>query len=254
MIISREKLAKRAFLAIALYSLFTYVFAHLAYMNMNTDTGVIFEYISLYIGKLTTFILPTAVTVIALLVYVTEGSSRAIKLTLAISSARAFYTLPYYYIIFIYNYGYDSIESLVLALLATVGIILATAIGAFVSIAIIIGVVNRIAKKTDDTSDPVAYLHARLEETENPWDFTAGANLVVLIIAFFRFACALIPEIIDTVAFLIEYKLTVTIPEILTITANYLLIFIMIAVSYILGLQVKKLLYKPYESTQTLTL
>ena len=119
---NKKKLLLRSFIAVALLGVFNYLFAHLAYLNMNSDVGLVYEYITLYISKVLGFVIPVAISALAMLIYANEGARASASFTLTLSSARVFYYLPYYYIIYIYNYGYDTVESLALSLISSVGV------------------------------------------------------------------------------------------------------------------------------------
>ena len=250
MISDTKKLTARAALAVALYSLATYIFAHLAYIYMNTDTGMVFELISLYLSKITVFVIPAALFALTVIIYASQGIKKSIIFALAASSARLIYSLPYYYIIFIYNYGYDSIESILLSLVACVAVIAFTVLGIFASLGIALLILKKDKSRKKELSLK-AYLAESLNARQSVSDFTKGANLALLVCSLFSFLCALIPEIIDTVSFFIEYKLDYTIPELITIMCNYILLLIMIFASYILAVYIKNKAVKEVDSLRS---
>ena len=235
-----NKLLKKSFLILALAGLFNYLFAHLAYLNMNTDTGVVYEYVTLYLSKILNFIAPVAVSFIALYAYAAHGRKKAVLYSIALSSARIAYYLPYYYIIYIFNYGYDSIESILLSLLSSLGVSIFTALLALLPI----WLWCLFAKKqiAESCSSLEEYLHGAITERQSPADFTGGANLAFLIASVCSFVCLLIPEIIDTVSFFISYRQDYLPIEIITMLVNYVLLFILLVASYLLASTVKKLL------------
>ena len=248
MILNTKKLHGKSFLAIAIYSAFTYFFAHMAYLYMNSDTGVTFEYISLYIGKITDFIIPIAIATVAFILYINESSKRALAFTLVAASARIFYHLPYYYIIFIYNYGYDSVESITLSFILSLAIIAFDALSAFLCIWLSLFIIKRLGKQKNEAADNLD-LVTLLKKEQSPYDFTNGINLALAIFALYRFVCAIIPETFDTVSFFIEYKFDVLPIEIITIMCNYLLIFAMLFVSYILAIFIRKWFFTAFTKT-----
>lgn len=239
MITDTKKLSVKAFSIIALYSLFTYLIAHMAYLYMNTDTGLIFEYISLYLSKVTEFVLPTVITALVMIIYVSCGKGKAVSFAFIASAGRVVYTLPYYYIIFIYNHGYDSLESLALSTIASVFVVLFTGLGAFIALWIALLLIGKAQKRSNSSLDAKTYILESLEQKQKLSEFWQGANYTVLIFAIYRFILALIPEIIDTVIFFIEYRLDYTIIEIITIMLNYVLLFALIVISYAVAVFIK---------------
>lgn len=244
MILDTKKIAHRTFSAIALYSLFAYLFAHLSYMYMNTVTGLVFEYITYYLSKITEFAVPLVIATVSLVVYVTNGAKSAVKCAFIGSFGRVLFTLPYYYIVFIFNYGYDSLESLILSVIAAVGIVTFTVGGAFFEICLAWWIVRRLCRRTERNFDMKASIIKSLEENQSRADFTYGANRIILWFAIFRFIRNLISEIIDTVLFFLDYGLDYTALEIFSIMGGYILLFALIAVSYLIGVWVKGLVIR----------
>ena len=235
---NKKKLLSRSFITIALLSLFNYIFAHLAYMNMNTDAGLIYEYVTLYIAKITTFIIPVAVSILTVAVYAYEGARSAALSALILSAARLFYYLPYYYLIFILNYSYDSVESIALSLISCLGNVAFTVLFAFVAIYL-----SRLVltKQNRDKKDFSArdHIRASFEKPQPLSDITDGANLTFLISSLLGLVSCIIPEIIDTVSFFLDYGFDYIISEILTIMLNYLLIFALTIGAYLLAAYLK---------------
>ena len=239
MLKNSRKLFGMSFLAIALYSIFAYFFVHMAYMYINTETGLIFEYISLYISKATGFIVPTSIAAISIILYAKRGVRSTLLFSLVSASAGLIYAIPYYYIIFIYNYSYDSAESITLAIPSSILYVAVTVISAITPLFATVLVMHLAGKRKNDSFDVKKSLSDSLSESKYIFDFSNRANLVISISSLFAFAVAFISEIIDTVLFFAEYKLDYTVPELLTIICNYILLFIMLFASYVLGVYIK---------------
>jgi hypothetical protein len=182
-----------------------------------------------------------------LVVYALKGTKSAIVCAIIASLGRLLFTLPYYYIIYIYNYGYDSVESITLSLFSSVGIIAFTVIGAFLSLWIAVMIIR---KSEGDVKSSIVY---SLEENQATADFSSGANRAILIFAAIRLIRGLISEIIDTVTFFLEYGLDYTIGEIVTIMCNYVLLFALVAIAYLVGVKVKNLIVKSSIPPEELT-
>ena len=226
-----KKVIKKAFLIYSLVNLFAYAFAHIAYLFANEIIGITLEYVSYYLSKSVEFIAPPLITAIAFLIYRSSGRRFAIIFTLTVSSARVFYSLPYYYIIFIYNYGYDSIEAVLLSLLATLLIILATSLGSLVSVTVYYLIARLISRRSgEDTKEVFRYV-GRAPLT----DFLSRANLPVLTFALVRFVYSFALELIDAITFFIEYRQDYRPSEIVTILINFTLLFVLLVLSYLLS-------------------
>ena len=238
MSLNKKTLLSRSFIIIALLSLFNYIFAHLAYMNMSTDTGLVYEYLTLYIAKIASFLIPVAVSILTVAVYACEGAKSAAIGALTLSAARLFYYLPYYYLIFILNYAYDSIESILLSLISCLGVVAFTVLFAFVTVYLTKLI---LTKRSKDKRNFSARDHMRdsLFTNQPVLDITAGTNLTALIASILALISSIIPEIIDTVSFFLDYGFDYTTGEILTIMLNYLLIFALTIGSYLLAVYLK---------------
>ena len=234
-----KKMTSRAFLIYSGVNVFTYLFAHVAYLFANDVAGEIFEYVSYYLSKTVEFLAPPILATIALCVLISYGKSALLKFTLTVASARLFYSLPYYYIIFIYNHGYDSLEAISLSLVATVSVILLTFLGVLVSLSIYYLVLKKRSKKNDK---PLAEELDAVLTRSYPTDFLCRKNLPVLVFAITRFGFSFITELIDTVTFFIEYRSDYIAKEIITILANFTLLFVLLTVSYLIAANIKNAL------------
>ena len=225
-----KKLTSRAFLIYALVKIFTYLFAHVAYLFANDVMGELFEYVSYYISKSVEFLAPPVIATFALFVLIEFGRASFVKFTLALSSARALYSIPYYYIIFIYNYGYDSVEAIIISLVATVLVILLTFIGVLISLLIYRALMKRYCKKTD--TSPEVFLPSLLTKSSCK-DFLSPNNVPLITFALVRFSFSFIMELFDTVTFFIEYRSDYMPKEIITKLLNFVLLFLLLIVSYL---------------------
>ncbi len=233
---SAKRITRNALLIYILVNVFTYAFAHIAYLFANDVIGVTLEYISYYLSKSIEFLAAPILAALIYLLYKNYGRRTALLSALVISSARAFYSLPYYYILFIYNYGYDSIESILLSLSATVLVIIVTVLGIALSIGIYLFVMKMICKHSGD--DIVSEL-TKPDEKTNIFDFLARANLPILTFSLSRFAFSLVRELIDTITFFVEYLSDYRPMEIITILLNFVLLFILLVLSYLISSAIK---------------
>lgn len=231
---TQKKITTVSFLIYAAVNVFTYLFAHVAYLFSNDIIGGFFEYVSYYLAKTVEFLAPPTIAAVALLLLLNHGKSAVVKFSFAVASARILYSLPYYYLIFIYNYRYDSLESISLALAAGALVILLTVGGTLVSITLAFMVIKRTTGGTDAIKEA--------GKRTATLDFLAIGNLPVLTFALARFAFSLITELVDTVSFFISYRSDYLPIEIITMLVNYVLLFILLVASYLIASTVKKLL------------
>lgn len=231
-----KKLVSRTFLIYSAVNVIAYAFAHIAYLFANDVSGIIFEYLSFYLSKSVEFLAPPVLATVAFLIYSQRGARDSVIFTFAAASARIFYSLPYYYIIFIYNYGYDSVESILISFGASILVILATVAGIIISaLAYFLLLKIQCRRSGKPFSNEI-----RLPISQAPiTDFLARANLPVLTFAVVRFAFSLALELVDTVTFLIEYHADYRPSEIITILANFTLLFILLVVSYLIAAAIR---------------
>ncbi len=242
-----KRITSRAFLIYSLVNVIAYAFAHVAYLFANDVIGELFEYVSYYLSKSLEFLAPPIIAEVAYLFLKVKGRRASIFFTLATASARVFYSLPYYYIIFIYNYGYDSVEAILFSFLATVLVIVLTALGAFISIGAYTLVVKIISRRSGE--DVSVLLDTPTRKTKI-FDFLHRENIPVLVFALSRFVFSLTLELADTVAYLIEYRGDYLPTEIITILANYTLLFILLVASYLIASVTKNKLVESDEDNQ----
>ena len=229
---STKKVRSRAFLIYAAINIFAYFFAHVAYLFANDVAGEIFEYVSYYLSKTVEFLAPPIIAAIAYTLMRERGRGAMVGFAFSTASARLFYSIPYYYIIFIYNYGYDSIESITLSLLASVLVIIVTVLGVIISLSVCHMLMKKRCKREEIELDEAIDNTRRKTEV---FDFLSLGNLPVLVFALLRFAFSFVCELFDTVTFFIEYRSDYLPKEIITILANFTLLFVLLVASYLLA-------------------
>jgi hypothetical protein len=234
-----KKLTAKALIIYAAVNVFTYLFAHLSYLFSGEVIGDVLAYVSYYLTKSVEFLAPPLIASVALPVLITYGKGSMITFALSVATARILYALPYYYLIFIYSYGYDSIESIALSLAASIAVIAVTAFGIVASLGIYYLVLKRICKKDGRSPNDEFKI---LDGTAPALDFLSPRNLPALTFALARFAYSLALEIFDTVAFFIEYRSDYQTIEIVTILVNFILLFALLIASYLIATKIKNMI------------
>jgi hypothetical protein len=239
-----KKITSRAFLIYAAVNVFTYLFAHVAYLFANDVVGELIEYVSYYLSKTAEFLAPPVIAAVALLILTSDGKGAFAKFTVTVASARLFYSLPYYYIIFIYNHGYDSLESICLSLAASALVVLLTVLGTLVCVTVSLAVMRWRCRKCD--TPPALATEMIMKKHPTP-DFLAIGNTPILTFALLRFAFSFTMELIDTISFFIAYRSDYLPKEIITILVNFTLLFVLLVASYLIASAVRNALIKSDE-------
>ena len=224
-----------AFLVYATVNLIAYSILHVSYTVENNTLGNVFAYLAYYLIPAVEFLAPPLLATMLTVIYAKCGRSKAISSALILSCARIFYVAPYYYMTFI-NKHY-SIEALMLSLVASVLVILLTALGAMLSIQIALLALGKVEKK-ECLDLP------KLIEEPSGTDFLAPASIPLLVFVLLRFAYELIREIADTVSFFVMYGKSYSGLDIFTILLNYVLLFAMLVLSYVICSKAKNALAK----------
>ena len=232
-----NKNARRIFLIYTAINVFAYALAHVEYLFYNDTLGEIFAYLGYYVSRSVEFIALPVIATLSTLAFIDGGLKRAVIAALKLSCARLFYTLPYYYIVFVQNYRYDSIESVLLSLCASILIVILTTLGALCCLGVAISVLRKKGIKTAEELREI---------TEKPTtlSFLDNASLSILIFTLMRFAFSLVSEIVDTVLFFVEYGADYTCGEIFTILINYVFLFVLLIASYAVCMLIKNAIVK----------
>ena len=229
------KVTLRSFLIFTAANIFVYVFAHLAYIFSGESVADVFELLRFYVLNVLDYISPVVISAIALVVYLCDGKVKAALSVAIISSAKLFYTIPFYYLTFIRSFNYNSVESLLLAIGAGILSVLTLTLCCAIMLLIAGLALKLYAKRTNAQADPsLAYM-----SEESTYDFLRVGNLPILIFSLTVFLVNLITETVDTVAFFIEYGVDYTPVEIASIMINFALIFLMLVVSYVVASVIK---------------
>lgn len=234
-----KKIVPWAFMTFALANLFVYALVHVSYVAENTSVIKAFAYIGSYASRALEFLAIPLLSTVMLVIYSRFGMRKAFSSIMLISSARVFYTLPYYYMAFFYNYG--TLEALLIALVATLAVTLITGVATTVSLKLALFIFRRSMKKE---RSKFAELLPELVKRPSGKNFLDKASLPILVFALLTFFVNLISEIIDTVSFFISYGSDYTAIEIFTMLINYAILFLLLIVSYLISAWAKNVLVK----------
>ena len=180
--------------ALCLGHLLVYALFHLSYVLMLEETGNTAEYIYRYASLLYSLIFPALAAAAALSVLERLGRGCMLKAIIGLSLSRAVFCLPYYYIYYV-SLGYDSIESLTL--------MLPTALAATAVSYLLILAATALS----------SYMGGRGKGSGR---FRAAVTSAITVSL-----SLLIPEIVDTVVFFLEYWESFTSGEVLYMLSRY---------------------------------
>ena len=211
-------LFSKAFGLLALGNLLVYALLHISFnissdISVSPDFAFYFEMVRGYITDAWELAFPIVAALLMLSELKYNGAKKAFLGGFIMSLSRLFYSLFYYYIVFI-TAGYDTSESIPYALLASIGAILLC----FISLTVLTGIGYVIFKRSGEEKPPLSAIPS-----------------VAVAITAVQFIIFIAVELVDTVEFFTDYGLDYTFEEIALIAFNYLYILVMTVVAYYLG-------------------
>ena len=229
-----RKIVLFAFLIYAGCNLFTYLIGHVALLIKNDVLGAILEYLELYLNEALTFLFTPLLACLMLILYVNVGMSKSIIAALIISLGRIFYVLPATYMEYVYSY--DSLEALVFGVFAQIEATLLIMLEAVAMMWLAIIVLQKVCKKS---YNEIVESMPGLLTMPSSTDFLAHHNLPVLAFVLLKFTLKLIGNLVYTVLFFISYGSDYSGLEIVTMLINYVLLFVLLILSYLLTCRIK---------------
>ena len=235
--VKNKGIALWAFLIFSCLNLATFLIGHVASFVENDLFGAILEYIGLYVLTATDFLTPILAATVVILIYAYKGTLKALLSALLISTAKLFYVFPFYYLEYFDSYG--SLDASILSAITVLRDVILMTLGVIASLYIAILVVQRAVKRP--YKNTVEYLPELLGERAGT-DFLAAPALPFFVVAVLKFIAALITEIVYTVDFFVSYGSDYSAGEILTMLFNYVFLFAMHVLGYLLAIFVKNAL------------
>ena len=182
-------------------------------ISVSHDFAIYFEMVRGYITDAWELCFPVAVALLMLSELRYNGAKKAFFGGFIMSLSRIFYSIFYYYIVFITS-GYETLEAIPYAFLASIGAIILCCI----SLMILTAIGYIFLKRSEDKKLPISDI--------------ASVAVAMSAVQFIIFIAV---ELVDTVEFFIDYGLDYTFGEIALIGFNYLYILVMTVVAYYLG-------------------
>ena len=222
-----KKTVNRSFLLLTLMNLVTYACFHSLY-NLSSESAEpalvkVLGYLDLVMSRCCDFMLPVIIASVALLLYGRCGGKKWLIYTFSLSTSVIFYSYPYYYVYHV-EMGFTTSEGLGLALLASVISTVSLALHALI-LFLIVYLYVRFKQKCAPRKK-IAECMVRTEKL----DFTKGPAYLLFIISLCEMIYRFATEIFGTVEFFIDFGLTASNEEILTMILSYVLIICLFAV------------------------
>jgi len=183
-----------------------------------------FTYVWYYVQKSTLLLIPLVSALLVLIADAYLGMKRALIMIIPLSFTKLIFSLPYYYLAFVYDPLYDSTDALLFSLIQSVleSVVLAVfVIVIFFIMRYLISVLN----KTDDSRDVILSAKTVL-------DFKNPVSATFMISSALCFVYIVIDEILTTAAMISQYSGRLTGSEIAYILFSYVFDIILLLLHY----------------------
>ena len=204
---------KRLFLNFALILSGIYLLNLCLYYFSNhiLDSDFVY-YIHSFLNRSLYFLLPTASAAVIFTSYPFIGYKKSLISAIALSSVRAIYSLPYFFILYALN-GNTIQKSLLLSFLSSIAEICI----AYIFMLMIFFLLKLIVIKRGD----ISLKEAMIKKTK--LDFSNPVSFAFILISCLIFLYLFTSEIVNTISFIIDYSFTFTTEELLYTLVSYLL-------------------------------
>lgn len=230
--------SKKMFTRASLFLLLGYFLTFLTFYFANVlfyDTAV-FSYLWYFVQKATFLLLPLLSALLTLIAYAYSGFKLALVALIPLSAAKIMYSLPYYYLNFVYDPFYDSLDALILALLRS--ILELAALYAFTLV--IFFLMKFILDAASKKSEPYSLLLSR----STALDFSDPVSVTFMISSLLAFLYFFTVEIVDTVSVISRYSARLTGGEIVYMIFSYVFDVLLLALHYYALAYVKNYIVK----------
>ena len=190
-------------IGLCIANLITYIPFHIYYALMLDNTGVTAEYLYEYVSLIYALAAPVAVSAVALRILRRVGTRAMLISLIEPSLARIVFCFPYYYIYYV-SLGYDSVESLCMTLPTT---LLAVAVS-YLTFLCLTAIAHRGSRALEKKSEG------------------SGLFISAVIASAVSALVTLIPEMIHTVSFFVEYWDSFNATELLYTASRYIVILV----------------------------
>ena len=250
---SPKEIMRTVIWASTLAHLIAYMLFHLPTLVLDIKSDVVYEafyYAHDLLYKALSFILPIACSAVALGASASEKKWRPLIRSLEISLTQLPYVLLYGYTYSVVNGGYDAVESLLIAIGVSGGMVVLSASYGFGLCALARLIATRRATRPTPAG---AVGIKKAEETQkfgSPFDFSSPYVFGIFSACFVQFCVRLCIELIDIISFLIEFSGNYRAGEIIYIVAVLTLLLICVLASHFLAVTLCTKLRAPSINTE----
>ena len=189
-----------------------------------------FSYLWYFVQKSTFLLLPLVSATLILIEESYCGMKSALIKLIPLSFAKAIYSLPYYYLYFVYDI-YDSIEALSFAFIQSLVEVLLLYIFTFIIFFIMRSLLKAFNKSTKS--------HGEILSKRTVLNFSDPVSLTFMISAVLCFLYFFVVEIVDTVSIISRYSARLRGGEIAYMVFSYFFDVLLLAVHYLVLAYVK---------------
>ncbi len=238
---SKKKIIRLTVWSSALLHLLVYLLFHLPTLVLEIQSDVLYEafyYAHDLLYKILAFLLPIVCCAVTLGSYPAGGKWLPLLSSFKISLTQLPYILPYGYTYSVVSGGYDAVESLLITLGVSIGMVSLTTIYGYGLYAL----VRYLAARRSALPTPSGAISPKklsAGETkigvEKPFDLGNPYVFGIFVACFVQFCLRLCIELADIIVFLIEFSGNYRVGEILYITAVLLLLLVCVLGSHFLA-------------------
>ncbi len=231
-----DGLLKKCIIWLSILGVFEYALYHIEYIFQGNGVGDVLGVIRYYLTEGFEFMIPAIVGALMLIMLAYRGFKRAFFFGALVSLSRIFYYLPWYYMYYIYNMGFDSLESIFFSFLTSIGFSLLSYTEGVLFFGVALLVLYLSRRKAGDALDYLLEAMPR-HDTMN---VTEGCGMLLGSMALLAFVRRCVILTINTITFFIEHGSSYRTGELVTIFIDYLVALVYLIITYLIISAVKR--------------
>ncbi len=231
---------KKCLIWLSVLSVIEYALYHVEYLFSGTGAGGVLGYVRYYVTEAWEFMLPAVAAMLMLIILAYSGYKRSLIFGALITLSRIFYYLPWYYMYYIYNMGFDSLESIFFSLLTSVAFAILAYLEAVLFFGIAVGVLY-LSRRGE--GDALPYLRGAMPH-HDALDVTRGAGMLLGVISLVAFVRRALIITVDTVTFFINHGANYRPNEVISILIDYLYALLLLIITHLVICALKKRIIK----------
>lgn len=231
-----DGLLKSALIWLSIFSVIEYALYHIEYIFSGNPVGDFLGLVRHYLTEGWEFMIPPIVGMLMLIILAYRSVGRAFLFGGLVSLSRMFYYLPWYYMYYIYNMGFDSLEAIFFSFLTAIGFSLLSYIEGTIFFGAAVAVLY-IARRRE--RDALPYLKGAMPHHDT-MNVTEGTGMPLGTMSLLAFVRRTVIVTVDTVKFFISHGSSYRIGEVISIVVDYLYALLLLVIVHIVISGVKK--------------